>query len=99
MLEFAPTPPSPEMLGAMIRGEQDVIESLIASDPVYQSYIRRHRAERVGKPMGVAAFYSARNELDTLYASTTPALRRRAPDLYATQVGLIRRLERELVSE
>jgi hypothetical protein len=91
--------PSPDMLEAMIRGEQQVIEDLIASDPVYASYVRRHRAERIGRPMGVKEFYSARNELDSLYRSTTPALERRDPDRYADQVRLILRLEQQLVAQ
>lgn len=96
---ISPTSPSPDLLEAMIRGEQDVIEGLIAADPTYSSYVRRHRAERIGKPMGVTEFYSARNELDYLYRVTTAALERRDPDGFASQCRLIYRLEHQLVAE
>jgi hypothetical protein len=91
--------PSPDILEAMIKGEQDVIAQLIASDPIYNSYVRRHRADRIGRPMGVKEFYSARNELDSLYRSTTPSLERRDPDRYASQCRLIYTLEHKLVSQ
>jgi hypothetical protein len=90
---------SPDLLDAMIKGEEAVIEDLRAADPIYHSYVRRHRAERIGSPMGVKEFYSARNELDSLYRSTTPALERRDPDRYADQVRLILRLEHQLVAQ
>ncbi len=94
----SPTPPSPDLLAAMIRGEQEVIESLIAADPVYSSYVRRHRAERIGSPMGVKEFYSARNELHNLNRVTTPAHARRNPHAYESQCRLIYSLEHQLVA-
>jgi hypothetical protein len=90
--------PSPEILQAMIDGEKAVIEQIMAADPVYYAYVRRHRAERRGEPMGITEFYRIRRELESLYRSTTEALRRRDPDAYAENCRLIFHYEHELVA-
>ena len=90
--------PSPEILQAMIDGEKAVIEQIMAADPVYYAYVRRHRAERRGEPMSVTKFYRVRAELNELYRSTTEALRRCDPDAFAENCRLIYHYERALIA-
>ena len=89
------TQPSPEMLTAMIKAEETIIESYRCSDTIYCGYVRRHKAgECEGRLLYPDEYRRTTTELFDLYRMTTPVLEARDPESYKMNLIRIRYLER-----
>jgi len=83
----------PDLLEAMLAGERQVLEGLLDMDPAYRCYVRRHRAERIGEPLGPKDYHAARDELSRLYQrARAPKGHEDVDDMPATRGLRIKRI-------